>query len=365
VFVQAGRDCAAERPISKNANDHKDAGLTGGAAPHLRQYGGTEGERSGAWHENGVVFASIALALVATMPPGGSPSPAVAPPDAYAIFARTRHYWETQTYPGFLQYTVVVTVVEHGRTKVERYESGYDGYDGTLVFDPISDYEKAHPFFPHGINIGAPSTAPGRPDPESDFFGVPMLAPNYAFGIGVTALTPAPQKPSDAELVREIRAEFHDPDPRLSAAPSPKASPGLREIAIVVSKTQAYDISLLGTEQIDGTDAFHLAMRPLRDPGKYRLRELWVDTTTYAPRKLVEALNFVTGPGTMVPWTVTFAQIGGNTYVDQETTMAPTSLQNHHYSQVTVSLENVRAVASFPRGLSAFVPEDTLPMSEP
>jgi hypothetical protein len=59
------------------------------------------------------------------------------------------------------------------------------------------------------MNFGGPPTAPGRPDPESDFFGVPLLAPNYSFALGATALTPPPQKPSDAELVREIRAEFH------------------------------------------------------------------------------------------------------------------------------------------------------------
>lgn len=289
-----------------------------------------------------------------------------AAPDPYEIYARARQYVASQSYPGMLEYTVAVRVTEAGKERVERYQCGYDGYTGTIAFDPVSDYEKTHPYVPHGINIGVLFWQVGKPEPRVDYLGVPDFAPNYSFGLGTAPLTPLPRTPTPAELVAEIRAEFHDPDPRVTPipTPSPSATPGLQEIAAVIARLHLYDITLAGTDNIDGSLAYDLKLRPLRDPHKYRLRELWVDTATYAPRKLVEAIDFVDGPGTAVPWTVTFQDIGGALYVDRQTALAPMNYRGLEYTSASVSVEDVRVVTQFPRELSTFQPGGLM-MQEP
>ena len=229
--------------------------------------------------------------------------------DPYQIFGMARARWEAQHYPERIAYTVAVQVVENGNRKTQRYDAGYDAAQDLLLVDPISDREKAHPYHPPGgFGVNVALVGQGRPNPDVDFFGVPFLAPNYSFGIGVTPRGSAAPPPDPMELVRQIRAELHDPMPRSRNIPAPAASPSLKEIAVVSTRSRTYDISLAGIDLIDGLPAYHLVLHPVRDPGRYRLRDLWVDTETFVPVKLVEGLNFVTGPGTTVPWSVRFNQ---------------------------------------------------------
>lgn len=306
----------------------------------------------------------IALLAVLAMP--ATPPPSVTTPSPYEIFARARASWESQHYPAMLEYTVAVTVTEGGQTKTERYHLGYDGYNGTVLFNPVSDYEKEHPYYPTGINVGLPFMRVGRPEPRIDFLGVPDFVPNYGFGLGRAPLSPPPQTPSPAEIVREVREAFHDPDPRATPTPrpAPSASPALREIVEIATQTRTYDISVAGIDDIGGAPAYHLKMRPLREPKKYRLRDLWVDTASFMPRKLVEALNFVDGPGTAVPWSVTFANVGGVLYIGDETAMAPMAYRGLVFTQATVSVQDVHTVSGFSDDLSTFIPGGLL-MEEP
>jgi hypothetical protein len=297
-----------------------------------------------------MVFASFFLAAAATAAPPST--------DPYEIFAQSRRFWEAQQYPGRLEYTVVVRVHEGGQDRVMHYHSGYDGYTGAIVFDPISDEEVAHP---HKIPRGFGFTG-GKPEAPVDYLGVPELSPNYGFGIGVTPLSVPPRQLTPAELVRQVRDELHDPDPRATPVPSALPSAGLQEIATVYAKNRAYDVSLAGTDDIDGMPAYHLQLAPLREPHRYRLRDLWVDEATYAPRKATLALNFVNGPGTAVPWNVTFAQQDGAVYIGSETALAPMHAFGLVYAQVSVSIEDVRAVEKLPRGLSDFEPVGTAAM---
>lgn len=296
-----------------------------------------------------LILTSFALAAIA--PATAAAQTTLTP---YQIFARAKQYWEAQRYPEMLEYTVAVTVVEGGKTKTERYRCGYSSATGRILFDPVSDYETAHPHVPKGIDFYIPIIHLGKPEPPVDYLGVPDISPNYGFGIGTTSLTPVASTPTPEELVREIRAEFHDPDPR--ATPTPLPTPALREIATVISKTRAYDITLEGVDDTEQGQAYHLHMQPLREPGKYRLRDLWVDTATFAPRKLIEGLNFVVGPGTIVPWSVSFEPIGGALYIDRETALAPMHYGGLIYTQAAVTLADLHAVSTFDVGLSSFQP---------
>lgn len=195
--------------------------------------------------------------------------------DPYQVFRMARARWEAQHYPEKIAYSVAVEVVENGVRKAERYEAGYDAAEGTLLVDPVSDREKAHPYYaPGGFGFNVALFGQGRPNPDVDFFGVPFLAPNYSFGIGVAPRGRASPSFDPMELVREIRAEFHDLQPPSRNVPVPAASPGLRQIAVVSTRTRTYDITLAGIEPVDGTQAYHLVLRPVRDPGRYRLRDL-------------------------------------------------------------------------------------------
>jgi len=284
----------------------------------------------------------------------------------YEIFGKTRLAWEAQHYPEFLAYDVAVTVTENGRSKTERYNSAYDAAGDVVYFDSVSDYERAHPYYaPGGFGFANPFERDRSTNAAMDFLGIPMLAPDYSFGLGTTPRGSAERRPTDAELVEQIRQEFHDPMPRNRPTPAPEPTSALREIAVVEAQSRAYAISLVGIENVASTPAYRLRLRPLREPGRFRLRELWVDVRTYAPIKLVEALNFVTGPGTAVPWSITFDRIGGASYVATETALAPIQLKKHDYSSATVAFENVHPVDRIETGLGTFVPDDTLILSEP
>jgi hypothetical protein len=291
-------------------------------------------------------------------------NPAPSTTDPYEIFAQARRYWESQRYPGEIQYTVVVRVHEGGQDRAEHYHSGYDAYTGSIVFNPVSDEELAHPHNPKGINVGIFLWHIGKREAPTDYLGAPQLSPNYGFGIGTTPLTPVPQPLTPAEIVQQVRDQFNDPNPRATPTPSPEPTPELHEIATVYAKNRAYDVSLVGTEDVDGAPAYHLALHPLREPHRYRLRELWVDTATFAPRKLIEALNFANGPGTGVPWSVTFKKQDGALYIDKETALAPIQYRSLIYTQASVSIEDVTPVETLSRDLSDFQPEDPSGMLE-
>jgi hypothetical protein len=304
------------------------------------------------------------MVIAALMAASLTASPAPAWSDPYEIFAQTRRFVEAQRYPGQLQYTVVVRVHEGGQDRAEHYHSGYNAYSGSIVFDPVSDEELAHPYAPKGMNIGFFFWRLTKPEAPVDFLGVPELAPAYGFGIGRVSLTPAPRALTPAELVAQIRTELHDPDPHASPTPTPEPTPGLEEIATVYAKNRAYDVTLVGTDELDGTPAYHLALHPLREPKRYRLRDLWVDAATFAPRKLVEVANFINGPGTAVPWSVTFKQQDGALYIDRESALAPIQYRGLIYTQASVSIEAVTEVAKLSRNLSDFEPESPTGMME-
>ncbi len=261
-------------------------------------------------------------------------------PDPYDIFARSRAYWLQQRYPPRVDYNVAVDVVEGGKERVERYTSSYDAVTNAVTVDPISDYQLAHPVKASGVNLGILTWRLNKPLPKIDFIGVPHLAPNYSFGMAPFQPAPTPTPFNSAALVDEIRSEFHDPNPRVASS---TPAPGLREIGAVVANNREYAITLLGTETVDGHACYHLALQPTREPHRFRIRQAWIDEATYAPWRLVDALNFIDGPGTAVAWTIDFADIDGAHYVATESANAAIAVSGEIYQQTTVRFENIHA----------------------
>jgi hypothetical protein len=285
-------------------------------------------------------FSAIAAAAVCA---GLFAAPAHAQPDPYQIFANARQYWMQQRYPTELQYQVAVDIVEGGKERVEHYDTTYDAVNNVVHVDPMSDYERDHPVKPSGFNFSLfGALAVNKPLQPVDFLGFPRLRPNYSFGMAPFVPAPSPTPFNDMALVEQIRKEFHDPNPH-KKKPAPSASPSLPEIATVIAQNRDYTITLLGTDTIDSHACYHLGLKPVHDPGRYRIREAWVDESTFAPWQLKDSLNFVSGPGTTVPWTIRFADIAGAHYIAEEKADAPMSVDGEIYTQASVRFESIVA----------------------
>lgn len=266
--------------------------------------------------------------------------------DPYEIFARARARLEAARYPAQVSYTVAVTATRRGITSTAHYHVYYDSTTGAVHVLGVSDEELAHPYTPHGINTslnlfggkGIPLSAPQQ---TFDLLGVPVLAPNYFFGVA----SYVPQEPGyDAQaLVNEIRREFHEPPKNVTG--TAERSLGLKTIASVETAQHDYVMHLDGEQIVDGHNDYHLLLQPLRDPDRYRLRDLWIDTQNFALDRLVTQGNFSIGGVTGVAWTTTFHEIGGAPYISSESTVQSFAIFRHGYDSATVAFENISASA--------------------
>ncbi len=282
--------------------------------------------------------------------------------DPYLVYASAQAYWLNQPYAPYLSYDVAVQVAQGSAIKLERYDTLLDATtpQETIAVNPISDYELQHPVVPHGMNVCIIVTCLSKPLAPIDFIGIPELSPTYSFGMApFVRQLPPDEALSDQELVARVRAAFHDPYPS-GRAPLPGPMPStLPTIAHILAQArEAYSISYAGEADVTGHRCYHLILVPLRNPGRYRLRDLWIDETTDATWRLRIGLNFVDGPGTTVPWTVDFDNINGVQYVGRETAERPMRYEGQTYSQAMVSFENIQAPDSLeiPLGYGAANP---------
>jgi hypothetical protein len=285
---------------------------------------------------------ALSVLFVAALAAVGTPR-AHASPDPYQIFGNARAYWQQQKYPMLLDYSVAVDVVEGGNERVEHYASEYDAVSNVVQVDPVSDYERAHPVHPKGINASILGLPLSKPLPQVDFLGVPYLAPDYSFGMAPFVPAPTPTPFNSAALVDEIRKEFHDPNPRAKPRSSPSPDAGLQEIATVYAHNRDYTITLLGIDTIDGHACYHLGLTPTRDPGHFRIRQAWIDQQTFATWQLQDALNFTSGPGTGVAWTIHFTQVDGAQYIREEDALGSMKAGGEIYTKAALRFENLVA----------------------
>lgn len=286
---------------------------------------------------------------------------ASASPSPYVIFDRARAVLSAQRYPKVVAYTVDVTAAGNAEAGHRHYHEYWSASDNRVyVKPPESDEQLLHPYEPSagvnfmGWNIGGPRRGTGI----KDFIGVPVLAPNYTFGLNV--YTP-PSQLTPAQLVEQIRREYHDPAPQKVNALAQES--GLKTIALVTSAARVYRISLVGIVSGARGSAYHLSLRPLEDPLKYRLRDLWIDAATYEVERARIGGNFTDVAAESVPWMVRFQQIGGATYIAQETAEQP--IAGYHglmYTAFSVSFGTPEPGAMPPfSGMTSI----TAPLTEP
>lgn len=231
----------------------------------------------------------------------GETPPAI---DAWSIFLHTRSAVTSVRYPWRLEYTIAISGLDGAKPVADHYRASCDPADGVIKLFPISDEQlAAPPPVPHGFNFKVTMAVcflmcmgvvvpAGHPALYQDLIGEPLIAPTYMFGLHYPTM-PYNIKPVGNE----------------SALPV---------IATVSTRNEDYDVSLAGTETLDGVQVYDLELKPLRKPKENRLRELWVGVNDYLPRKAMIAGNFTTAPLVDVPWTVDFAIVDGTPYVTRE-----------------------------------------------
>ena len=245
--------------------------------------------------------------------------------DAYAEFARVRAAVAAVRYPERVDYAIVVSGQDGAEYRSDRYRARYDTDTAVLRVQTISERELAQPASPHGFDLTLTISLWGvvvlhtknlTPTKAiEDLLGVPFLAPTYSFGIA------------------------HASAPSLGPTPSPQGT-GLKTIAVVSAAQHDYTVTLDGDETIDGATFEHLTLRPLHDPNRYRLRELWVDSASKLPRRAIVSRNFTVAPEDTVAWSVDFATIEGGLYIESESALS--TLQEAHgraVSNATVTFD--------------------------
>lgn len=249
---------------------------------------------------------------------------------AYAIFLHARSAVTGASYPAHLDYTIDVTGLDGSKPARDRYRAACDPQSGGLRVFPISEEElAAPPPVPRGVNFNfalqlciaksgcdAYSDPVGRPQRSPDLLGVPLLEPTYMFGL-----------------------RYETP---VSKNSSPEAS-ALPVIAIVSAQSPMYRVTLLDTPALDGVSTYHLKLTPLRRPKDNRLRELWVGTGDYLPRRAIVSGNFTERPLVDVPWTVDFAVVDGAPYIARESALATLYLEHRRVvHDAVIGFDDVR-----------------------
>jgi hypothetical protein len=242
------------------------------------------------------------------------------------VFEKARAPWSAGAYPHVIAFTVAVHGELHSKLIDSNYHGEQDISAGSLRVSRFSEQEMADPYVPTGINLGFGLTLNGRPAygavysnaPTRDILGPPHLSPLYSFG-----------------LSRELR---------VSEQITPPPDGSLVRIGSVSSTARAYNITCAFEERGGGSGQFVLTFHPLRDPARFRLREMWIDADSFSVLRLRTAGNFSAGPPTKTDWLITFQTIDGAIYIQRETAMAPLNYgEGKVYENVYLEFKDLRA----------------------
>jgi len=262
-----------------------------------------------------------------------------------AIFARVRDAWSQGAYPRYASYATIVEF--HTATKyIKRtWDTVEDFRHATVFARKFSREETASPpDAPRGINIFVPLLGTLNKVQPDDPVGHVAFAVDQDYGI--------------APMERHVT-------PASSASEFAAAAKTLPVIGRTGVNVRDYDVTLIETLQDDRGREYHLGLTPLREPEKYRLRELWVDANTWLPEEAVVAGIGSRAPLTKVLWRIEYRQVQGATYVASETALADVDYGKAGVLRwVTVSFAEF-APAAFPPARFAFGMSDDKPQSDP
>jgi hypothetical protein len=275
-----------------------------------------------------------AAALVGSVSLGAA-APSAEPSAADVLFTAARVARSQSAYAHYSVYATVVRFRQGRHYVVSTWDTVEDMQRRLVHSRTLAREEAAHPHVPHGINIGmgagpsghlGPGEMPpkGRvmnSEPQSDPLGEVTFAVDQDFGLALNA----PPIGATADM-SEVSATVTT----------------LPHIGRTGTIARTYDVTDLG-DVAEGSGALHhLGLKPLRDPRRFRLRELWTDTKTALPVRAIVAGIGNHAPLQDVSWRVDFTQIDGGTYLLRETALEPLGSGDGTLDEVTVSFEELR-----------------------
>jgi hypothetical protein len=220
------------------------------------------------------IFLAAAFLLAGTR---AAAQPTSGPLDAITIYDRARSVVAARVVPPFIAYTQYVAFERHGKRKAERSRIILRTVDGKVNVTPI-------PESPHD-----------RTDPRPAVRDRPLVYPTSTFGL----------------VKRRTGEEPSMYEPKSSAPPA-TSDGGPPVIGRVVSTERDYDPTLAGTQTLAGNSVYHLELMPRFDPRHHPIRDLYVDTTTFDPRRITIEVWAAAGPVRSRPTvTVDYAPVGG------------------------------------------------------
>jgi hypothetical protein len=278
------------------------------------------------------------LLLVTALGASPPPAPEAGPPDPNTIFDNVRRAWGAGAYPRYATYVAVVQFHDAGKLVRRTWETTEDIRSGVVYSRAFSREEDAHPYTPHGVNISIPFLDHLSPEHQPDPIGHVAFAIDQDYG-----LAPGERKFASVSAAAAIDAQRS----------------ALQVIGRTATITRDYAVSLIETTtDAQGTE-YHLALQPLRDPQRHRLRELWVDANTWLPEEAVVEGIGNRGPLNAVRWRVEYRRTDGGMYVAREVALAPLQAKNARLYDTTITFDEVKLTShltNFGLGFSKNVP---------
>ena len=295
-----------------------------------------------------MIAAVLVLAALVDAAPAAASSP-VPSTAADALYAAARRARSESAYAHYAVYATVVSFRHNGHQVVSTWGTVEDLRRRLVHAHALAREEAAHPHVPHGTNIGigagpsgilGPGVMPPKgmtmnPEPTDDPIGQLSFAVDQDFGLALTA----PPITASADM-SEVAASVST----------------LPRIGRTGTVARTYDVTDLGDVLENGVTLHHLGLRPLRDPQRFRLRQLWLDAKTSLPVRAVVAGIGNQGPLAAVDWRVDFKQLEGGTYIARETALAPLSTNGGRLDDVTITFAELRAT-------NRLTPEESLGLS--
>lgn len=300
-----------------------------------------------------MIAAPLVLAALIDAGPAAPSSSAPTATTADALYAAARRARSDSAYARYAVYATVVSFRHGNQRVVSTWDTVEDVRRRLVHAHAIEREEAAHPHVPHGINIGVggfgpsgiqpPGAMPPRGhavnhEPTDDPIGQVSFAVDQDFGLALNA-PPIAATTNMSEVASSITALPH--------------------IGRTGTIARTYDVTDLGDVVENGVTLHHLGLRPLRDPRRYRLRELWLDTKTSLPLRAIVAGIGNRWPLDAVSWRVDFRQVEGGTYLARETALQSVDLDGKRLDDLTITFDELRPTnrltATESLGLSAEV----------
>jgi hypothetical protein len=282
-----------------------------------------------------IVAALLALTCLGASP---EPVPAASPLDANAIFDNVRKTWGAGAYPRYAEYVAVVSFHNGPKFIRRSWETTEDLRTGLIYSRAFAREEQASPAVPHGINVFIPFLGNLNKEHVPDPIGQVAFAIDQDYGLAPTAR-------------------------KFTATSSTSVLDAQRSALPIIGRTgtvaRDYAVTLIETVTDEQGPEYHLGLKALRDPAHHRLRELWVDGTTWAPEEaLVDGIS-ARAPLNKVQWRVEYRQNQGATYIARETALAPVDYFGVAVlKDVTIAFDEVKLTSrrSFGLGFSKNIP---------